>query len=278
MSASRIKNLILLILALAVCFLLLAVVPAKQSARRAETAVHEQLTELVASYGVTLDEGVLGQSELLYAIELENADEQAVVQALTGVQMELDSASTRYESRYTATGCTVTLSRSGVLAAELSASAGGTKYERDMRRRLKAMDCNIWQVFPAVRDADGVYTLAIQQSLLGMPVFGSRLTFTYAGQTLRAAAGTFYPESATVTRVSEDGCISCAVALISLLASRDETGWVGSRIVSMEQGYLHAETATAALRFVPVWRIETDTAAFYVNGLTREIQQAPSER
>ena len=111
-----------------------------------------------------------------------------------------------------------------------------------------------------------------------MPVFGSRLTFTYAGQTLRAAAGTFYPESATVTRVSEDGCISCADALISLLASRDETGWVGSRIVSMEQGYLHAETATAALRFVPVWRIETDTAAFYVNGLTREIQQAPSER
>lgn len=41
MSGRRIKNLILLILALAVCFLLLAVVPGKLSAQREESALHQ---------------------------------------------------------------------------------------------------------------------------------------------------------------------------------------------------------------------------------------------
>lgn len=40
------------------------------------------------------------------------------------------------------------------------------------------------------------------------------------------------------------------------------------------QGYLHSETATSALRFTPVWRVETDTTVFYVNGITREVRQA----
>ena len=70
MSGARIKNLILLILALAVCFLLLAVVPGKLSASHEETAIHEQLTELLAAYGVTLDPEALGQSEILYTVEL----------------------------------------------------------------------------------------------------------------------------------------------------------------------------------------------------------------
>ena len=30
------------------------------------------------------------------------------------------------------------------------------------------------------------------------------------------------------------------------------------------------------LRFVPVWRIETDAGSFYVNGITREVRQLAS--
>ena len=77
-----------------------------------------------------------------------------------------------------------------------------------------------------------------------------------------------------ITRVSEEACISCADALTQILASRDALGWVGSQITGMQQGYLHSETATSALRFTPVWRVETDTAVFYVNGITREVRQA----
>ena len=108
-----------------------------------------------------------------------------------------------------------------------------------------------------------------------MPVFESELVFTYRNSALSYVEGTFYP-SAQAARVSEDACISCADALVALLSNRDSLGWVGSEVTACEQGYLHSETASSALRFVPVWRIETDAGAFYVNGITREVRQIAS--
>ena len=107
-----------------------------------------------------------------------------------------------------------------------------------------------------------------------MPVFGAELTFTYRSGLLTQVSGLFYPDNGTISRISEQSCISCADALTQILASRDALGWVGSQITGMQQGYLHSETATSALRFTPVWRVETDTAVFYVNGITREVRQA----
>ena len=274
MSGRRIKNLILLILALAVCFLLLAVVPGKLSAQREESALHRGLTELLASYGVSIDPALLTSGETLYAIELGEADASAAAEALLGEAAEADSSSTRYEILYSADSGSVSFSRSGALHAELSAAVGGRSYEQDMQRRLRGMGYTVWQTQPAVRQADGVYALGVEQALLGMPVFGGTLTFTYQDGALRAADGVFYPESGVITRVSEEACISCADALTQILASRDALGWVGSQITGMQQGYLHSETATSALRFTPVWRVETDTTVFYVNGITREVRQA----
>ena len=274
MSGRRIKNLILLILALAVCFLLLAVVPGKLSAQREESALHRGLTELLASYGVSIDPALLTPGETLYAIELGEADASAAAEALLGEAAEADSSSTRYEILYSADSGSVSFSRSGALHAELSAAVGGRSYEQDMQRRLRGMGYTVWQTQPAVRQADGVYALGAAQALLGMPVFGGTLPFTYQDGALRAADGVFYPESGSIARVSEEACISCADALTQILASRDALGWVGSQITGMQQGYLHSETATSALRFTPVWRVETDTAVFYVNGITREVRQA----
>ena len=178
MSGRRIKNLILLILTLAVCFLLLAVVPGKLSAQREESALHRGLTELLASYGVSIDPALLTPGETLYAIELGEADASAAAEALLGEAAEADSSSTRYEILYSADSGSVSFSRSGALHAELSAAVGGRSYEQDMQRRLRGMGYTVWQTQPAVRQADGVYALGVEQALLGMPVFGGTLTFT----------------------------------------------------------------------------------------------------
>ena len=60
-------------------------------------------------------------------------------------------------------------------------------------------------------------------------------------------------------------------ALARLLAGRDALGWVGSAVTELTLGYLPSENAGTGMRFVPVWRIETDAGSFYVNGITREI-------
>ena len=51
----------------------------------------------------------------------------------------------------------------------------------------------------------------------------------------------------------------------------DALGWVGSAVTELTLGYLPSENAGTGMRFVPVWRIETDAGSFYVNGITREI-------
>ena len=59
---------------------------------------------------------------------------------------------------------------------------------------------------------------------------------------------------------------------MAFLDARYDLGWVGSAIESVVQGYARSETAAAAaVHLTPVWRLETDTGVFQVNGLTREV-------
>ena len=59
MPVSKIKNLILLILALSVVCLLFLAVPMRTAQIQAEDALHAQLEELFASYDIQLDRGIL---------------------------------------------------------------------------------------------------------------------------------------------------------------------------------------------------------------------------
>lgn len=70
MPVSKIKNLILLILALSVVCLLFLAVPMRTAQIQAEDALHAQLEELFASYDIQLDRGILPRSVDLYTVEL----------------------------------------------------------------------------------------------------------------------------------------------------------------------------------------------------------------
>lgn len=275
MSASKIKNLILLILALAVIGLLPAVVPTQAARMGGEKNVHEKLEALYSAYGLTLDAANLPVSQTLYSIELEDPDASGAAQALLGSKAAGEEPSARMLAVFSSANGTFELTRSGSLTVRLAQASTAHDLTRATKRYLRSMDFTVAALTEPARESAGVYTLTAQQSLFGVPVFESALTFTYRNGALSRVDGTFYP-SAQAARVSKDACISCADALVALLASRDSLGWVGGEIVSCEQGYVHSETASSALRFVPVWRIETDAGAFYVNGITREVRQIAS--
>ena len=85
MPVSKIKNLILLILALSVVCLLFLAVPMRTAQIQAEDALHAQLEELFASYDIQLDRGILPRSVDLYTVELsgQQADNAAAASART---------------------------------------------------------------------------------------------------------------------------------------------------------------------------------------------------
>ena len=118
----------------------------------------------------------------------------------------------------------------------------------------------------------GFYTLTATQTVLGVPVFSQGLTLTYANDRLVQLEGVFYTGAGTLTRISDQPCISAADALVAFLSARVDLGWVGSAVTGMTQGYVRSETAAAAaVHLTPVWRLETDTGSFDVNGITGEV-------
>ena len=275
MSASKIKNLILLILLMATLGLLPAVVPTQTARASSEKNIHEKLAALYESYGLSLDTSSLPASQTLYSVELTDPDAKTAATALLGNGAALQEDSTRFFQSYTSETGRLSFGRSGSFSARLQTSSAVHDLTRATRRYLRTMDAETAELGEPVRESAGVYSVRAVQSLFGVPIFESALTFTYRNSALYSVEGSYYPAGETM-RVSEDACISCADALVALLSSRDQLGWVGSEIAACTQGYLHSETASSALRFVPVWRIETDAGSFYVNGITREVRQIES--
>ena len=277
MSVQKIKNLILLILALAVVFLTLLVIPTKTAQAREETALHDRLETLFSENGVQLDGSALPQSLRLYTISLDGIPQAAgsAVSVLLGSSAEVQDDTVRYSSVYTSARGACSVTANGAFSASLDGSLAYSDPVAGTKKLLRSMGFTAAAVSEAARKSAGVYAVTATQQILGVPVFSDGLTFTYTNGALESVEGVFFPGS-TFTRVSDSASISCADALVELLASRDSLGWVGSRITLVRQGYEHFDTASAAVRLVPVWRIDTDTGSFVVNGMTREITAVQS--
>lgn len=272
MSGAKIKNLIILILAITTAMLLALVIPMRRSQLRGEQEQHEKIAQLYASYDVQLDSAVLPAGATLYTIELASGAQESAAQALLGAQAVRQPDATRYAATYTSELGRCEFSRAGGFFAALSDQKSVNDLQKHAKKLLREMGCETFSVTQAAKTAAGTYELTATQSLLGVPVFDAALTLRYVNGALTQMSGTLFPGAGTITRVSEAACISCADAMLLLLSSRDRLGWVGSRIDQVQQGYVYTETAAGALRFVPGWRIDTDTGAFFVNGATREVR------
>lgn len=275
MPVSRIKNLILFILSVSVLFLLMLVVPQRVERARAEQALHEQLQTLFASYGIELDGESLPDSVSLYSIELgtEETGAETAAKALLGDDAAVEDGATRFAPVYTSAAGTCSMVLDGSFHAELRGGEAAGDVYRDAQKVLVKMGFSCNTLSQPQRVSAGVYRVDAAQELLGVPVFSEGLHLTYKNGVLREIDGVFFTGEQKITRISEERCISCADALAALLASRDQLGWVGSSILRVTQGYRYTESASASVRLLPVWLIETDTETFQVNGLTREVQQ-----
>ena len=81
--------------------------------------------------------------------------------------------------------------------------------------------------------------------------------------------------SGTITSSSEEETLSAATVLVRFLAGVTEGGFVCSRIDEMNAGYLIVSGTTRPVELTPVWRITTDSGAYYVDAITGEL--SPTE-
>ena len=273
MPVSKLKNLVLLVLLLANLALLALLIPDRVNQQRGDAALRKSLCDLYAGQQVQLDPDTVPDTVTIYSLELaeDPAGSAAAAEALLGQSMVQDDA-TRYQSVYRSDSGQCTISRSGSFRASLEGRPAVRDLAKDAKKTLRAMGFQYLSLSEPQRLRAGFYTLTATQTVLGVPVFSQGLTLTYANDRLVQLEGVFYTGAGTLTRISDQPCISAADALVAFLSARVDLGWVGSAVTGMTQGYVRSETAAAAaVHLTPVWRLETDTGSFDVNGITGEV-------
>ena len=277
MPASKLKNLALLILLLANLALVGLLIPEKVAAQREADSLRQSLSNLYAQEQITLDPELVPDTVTLYTLELAENPEANLqaASALLGETILIQDDSTRYLSIYAGNGGSCSIGRTGSFQAQLTGSKEVRDLRRAAKRTLQDMDFQYKTLGEPVRLRAGVYTLTATQTVLGVPVFSDGLTLTYANSCLTALDGVFFTGDRALTRISDKACLSAADALVAFLSARYDLGWVGSSVTGLTQGYQRSETAAAAaVHLTPVWRLETDTGSFYINGMTGEVSPA----
>ena len=274
MPVSKLKNLAILILVLANLALALLVVPNRLRVQQEREVLHESLCSLYAEQAITLSPDAIPDTVSLYVLELkeDSSGSLQAARALLGENVWLHDNSTRYYNEYRSETGSCSISQNGDFSAELNDQEPQRDLQAASRKLLKEMGFASDALPEPQPTEDGAYTLTANQQVLGMPVFSGDLVLTYQDRCLTGMKGVFFPGTNALTRVSDSSCMSAADALVKFLSIRYELGWVGSAVTGLQQGYIRSETAAAAtVRLTPVWRLETDTGLYQINGMTGEV-------
>lgn len=274
MPVSKLKNLAILILVLANLALALLVFPNRFRVRQESETLHDSLCRLYEQQEITLDPDAIPDTVPLYVLELkeDGTGSLQAARALLGENVWLHDTSTRYLNNYRSENGSCSISQSGEFSAELTGQESHRDPRAASRKLLKEMGFSTAALPEPQAAEDGSYTISATQQVLGMPVFTGDLVLTWKDGCLTELHGVFFPGANSLARVSDSSCMSAADALVKFLSIRYELGWVGSAVTGLQQGYIRSETAAAAtVRLTPVWRLETDTGLYQINGITGEI-------
>ena len=116
---------------------------------------------------------------------------------------------------------------------------------------------------------DGAVTA--QQYVAGVPIAGCGLTLTFQDGMLTAVSGAHISLEGAATEESEP--LNCVTALVRFLDYRRAAGVVCSRVEDISCVY-QLQSSPSSLRLVPLWRIDTDTYAYYVDCASGSVVRA----
>ncbi len=267
MEWSKIKNIILLILVLVnVALLALVVLRENRSAQNVEEARAGAVAALERS-GIAVELERLPQDMELCELTFtrDRGGEQAAAEALLGaVSAGADSSAVRLV--YTGAGGTAEFAMGGEFTVALEPGVHTLNGRTEEEAGLGCLELLGIQaeLVSAVRDG-GDTVLTYRQLWQGVPVFSCPVELTWRdGELVRIQgqrlAGSSAPAGGTELP------LSTATVLVRFLAGLNAEGTICSRLEDMTAGYLLS--GTTPLKMVPVWRITTDTGAYYVDGMT----------
>jgi len=266
---SKLKNVILVILAITdLCLLALVAVPALQS-RHLQGQAREQAIQLLRDRGVQVDGSIVPQSIDLTPQTAERdleGEERAAAALLDGPVTAEARGGEVY--RYFNEKGSLQFHSSGILSAQLDPDAFplGTDRAAGCLALLKRMGLE-GEILASEGD-----TLIFLQTWEGIPLFTQQVTLVCRGNGL-AAITTGRQLLAAPQPDPTRQTVSVATALIDFLNGVGALGDVCNRIDSIEAGYVTAASLSGTSILTPVWQVTTDTGAYQLDAVTGEVSR-----
>lgn len=270
MSASKLKNIIILVLVVMDLFLAALVIPRVISAAGTDGAATRQIEQLLLENGISAGQGVIPNSGAgTRGVEFRrSADaEQRAAEILLGSNAEKKDMGGGIVSYESGRG-EVTFRASGEIYAVLSEPPSGNfAHPENALRLMEKMGVSAESITRGA--VDGKIYISVAQSIRGVEVRGTALTLVYGVGGLEEISGRWYQDG-SLNYVTTDR-LAPATALLDFINSRDQLGYVCAAITEMRVVYTPVSGSDNLLS--PSWLIVTDTGAFLVDFSTRQVTQ-----
>lgn len=259
---SRLKNIVIAILALVNVFLLALLAGRAVQERAERVRAEEELLRLYAADGVTLPAALIPRKLPRFAVTDLTRDrnaEASFAEAILGACAAEDVGGGIYRYR-------------GEWGACLFRSSGSL--EATLERPVGDWDTfceNLFSVYGYAETTsdvqpDGTGTVSAVRILPSGMVFNALLMLRFYRGNLISVTGAFVPDAEPVeSHETVDGI----TALVRFLDYSRGGGEVCTAVTDVQSGYLR--TASAVQKLIPVWCIVTDVNRYYVNRTTGEI-------
>ncbi|MCI8400416.1 MAG: hypothetical protein HFF90_13635 [Oscillibacter sp.] len=267
MERYRLKNIIILILVLVNAFLLASLSMRKSAEQDAFRRTAEELVELFAADGMTLDAYAISREAPPSGVALvrdPDLEAKAAAFLLGGSPAYADSGGGIYQYR-TDAGTVLFRSSGGFEAAGTFGAGRGEDFCREFCRTFSFSE----PLFQYEENSGLNGTASAVFLYSGLPVFNCTVTFTLEDGAVTAASGALLPQASSSAAPAPNAVepLSAAGALAAFQRMRREQVAVVSAVVGTSPCY-ELQNAASPLSLAPAWQIATDTENYYVNCYT----------
>ncbi len=270
MDNAKVKNYIILVLALVNIFLLAIVLTNARQARKAASDRKQALEAVLSDNGIKLSEEADLSDAVLPTLTLkrDTEKEKELVTSLLGECAFSDLGGNVYsykgkdggEAKFRGTGEFDILLPSGDVKR-------GDDPAETAKRVLKKLGLKCSGETPELDGGIGDTTVVLTCAWDGTSVYNARVTFYFTATSLNRISGT-RPFDKQTAAAAPSNCPDGITVLMNFLQSVRSTGDVCSEIRGLDMGYFVSSAVSGDCTLHPVWCIRTDSRAYYIDAGT----------
>jgi len=268
----KVKNIIILILAIVDAFLLFLVLGRQRAVDRYAQSAITGAVEVLAQNGVAVSPGALDNCDALPALTTSRdlSAESAVTQALLGpdtTRRDQSGGLYAYESPIG----TALFRATGDFEAYLTQRPAASRTPAEHALALLADMGLTGELAGSPQGPDG--EVVLYQTVNGAPVYSCQLVFRYEEGALASVSGTML--TGTLLPAAEDPKpLDLPSALMRLLSGVLERGGVCSVVTDLRPGYRLEQSFGTEMHLAPTWLAVTNTGNYYLDSITGTLTSA----